>query len=403
MSGPLEGIRVLELTRVGPGAYCTMMLGDMGAEVLKLEAPPGGKLAGSGTSPPADRAKRLATSYTNRNKQSLTLDLKREEGRAVLHRLAADYDVLVEGFRPGVMGRLGGDYETLSAINPRLVYCSLSGYGQDGPYRNYPAHDLNYLSLAGVLNLLGEPDRRPTIPLNLVADYAGASMHGALGIMFALFARERSGKGQHVDVAYLDSTIALLAATPNVRDYFAEGVVPARGLGVFAGNHAYYGAYEAKDGKLITIACTEPWLWENFCDVVGKPHLKVCAMREGEFARPAGPAHAAARAELEPMFATKTREEWFELLSAADVCVGKVYDVAEVFEDPQVKHRGMALELEHPEAGRVIQAGIAIKLSDTPGEFRSFAPSIGADVEEVLRAAGYGAEEIRGLRERKVV
>ena len=139
-------------------------------------------------------------------------------------------------------------------------------------------HDLNYLSLAGVLNLLGEPDRRPAIPLNIVADYAGASLHGVMGIMFALYARERTGKGQHVDVSYLDTTIALLAATPNVRDYFADGTVPGRGLGVFGGNYAYYGVYETKDGKSLSIACTEPWLWENFCDAVGRPHLKSCAM-----------------------------------------------------------------------------------------------------------------------------
>ena len=354
MSGPLEGIRVLELIRVGPGAYCSMMLGDMGAEVLKIETPPSGQLAGSGTSPGPEQAKRLATSYTNRNKKSLTLNLKSEEGQAVLHRLVKDYDVLVEGFRPGVMARLGGDYETLSAINPRLVYCSLSGFGQDGPYKSFPAHDLNYLSLAGVLNLLGEPGRRPAIPLNLVADFAGASMHGALGIMFALFARERTGKGQHVDVSYLDTTIALMAATPNVQGYLAEGVVPERGKGVFAGNHVYYGSYETKNGKLVTIACTEPHLWGNFCDAVGKPHLKACAQKGGEFAEFAGQAHAEARAELEPMFLTKTREEWFEILTKADVCVGKVYDVPEVFDDPHVKHRGMSLELEHPVAAGLV-------------------------------------------------
>ena len=403
MTGPLDGVRVLELTRVGPGAYCTMMLADMGAHVLKVEAPPSGKLAGSGASPGADEHMRLATSFTNRNKSSITLNLKAPEGQAVLQRLAQDYDVLVEGFRPGVMSRLGGDYETLNAINPKLVYCSLSGYGQDGPYQAYPGHDLNYLSLAGVLNLLGEPDRRPAIPLNIVADYAGASLHGVMGIMFALYARERTGKGQHVDVSYLDTTIALLAATPNVRDYFADGTVPGRGLGVFGGNYAYYGVYETKDGKSLSIACTEPWLWENFCDTVGRPHLKSCAMQAGDFSTAAGETHAAARAELEPMFRERTRDEWFELLVNANVCVGKVYDVPEVFEDPQVQHRQMALDLEHPQAGPVRQAGIPIKLSDTPGGFRHFAPSIGEHVDTVLTDAGYSEAEIAALRSAGVV
>src|SRR5438094_5783988 len=229
MPGALDGIKILELTRVGPGAFCTMMLADMGAEVLKIEPPPSGRLAGSGASPGPDEARKLATSFTNRNKKSLTLNLKDPAGQAVLQDLAKGFDVLVEGFRPGVMKRLGGDYETLSKLNPRLVYCSLSGFGQDGPYRDYPAHDLNYLSLAGVANLIGQPGRKPVIPLNLVADYAGAGMHGALGIVLALYARERTGRGQHVDVAYLDTSVSLLAATPNMRFFFSDGLAPRRG------------------------------------------------------------------------------------------------------------------------------------------------------------------------------
>src|SRR2546426_685478 len=231
MPGALDGIKILELTRVGPGAFCTVMLADMGAEVLKIEPPPSGQLAGSGASPGPQEARKLATSFTNRNKKSLTLNLKDLAGQAVLQDLARGFDVLVEGFRPGVMKRLGGDYETLSKLSPRLIYCSLSGYGQDGPYRDFPAHDLNYLSLAGVANLIGPTEGPPAIPLNIVADYAGASMHGVTGIMFALFARERTGKGQFVDVSYLDTTISLLAATPNVRDYFADDVIPGRGKG----------------------------------------------------------------------------------------------------------------------------------------------------------------------------
>lgn len=403
MPGPLDGVRILELTRVGPGAFCTMMLADMGAEVLKVESPPSDKLAGSGASPRPDEHMRLATSTTNRNKRSITLNLKSDEGQQVLQRLAKEFDVLVEGFRPGVMKRLGGDFETLSAINPRLVYCSLSGYGQDGPYKNFAGHDLNYLSLAGVLNLLGEKGRRPAIPLNIVADYAGASMHGALGIMFALFARQQTGKGQLVDVSYLDTTVALLAATPNVRDYFSEGIEPGRGKGVFAGDYAYYGVYEAKDGKSVTIACTEPWLWENFCDVVERPDLKAFAMQAGDFAKEAGEKHAKAREELAPIFRTKTQAEWFDLLAESNVCVGKVYDVPEVFEDPQVRHRQMVLELEHPEVGTVSQSGVPIKLSDTPGGFRHFAPSIGEHVDETLASIGYSAQEIASLRDAGVV
>ena len=403
MAGALDGIKVLELTRVGPGAFCTMMLADMGAEVLKIEAPPSGKLAGSGASPTPDQAKKLATNFTNRNKKSITLNLKEAAGQAVLQDLAKDHDVLVEGFRPGVMGRLGGDYDTLSKLNPRLVYCSLSGFGQDGPYRDYPAHDLNYLALGGVLNLIGQPEGPPAIPLNIIADYAGASMHGVTGIMFALFARERTGKGQLVDVSYLDTTISLLAATPNVRDYFADGTMPGRGKGVFGGGFAYYSVYNTKDNKQLSIGCTEPWLWNNLCDALDRPDWKDCGMKAGDFSQTTTERHQQVRQELQAVLMTKTCDEWYDLLTKADVCVGKVYDVPEVFDDPQVRHRQMAVELDHPQAGKVTQAGVAVKLSDTPGSIRSFAPSIGQHTQEVLDGLGYSADKIAELRDKRVV
>jgi len=380
-----------------------MMLADMGAEVLKVEAPASGKLAGSGASPTPDQAKKLATNFTNRNKKSITLNLKEAAGQAVLQDLAKEYDVLVEGFRPGVMQRLGGDYDTLNALNPRLVYCSLSGFGQDGPYRDYPAHDLNYLALSGVLNLIGQPEGPPAIPLNIIADYAGASMHGVTGIMFALFARERTGKGQLVDVSYLDTTISLLAATPNVRDYFSEGTIPGRGKGVFGGGFAYYSVYNTKDHKQLSIGCTEPWLWNNLCDTLERPEWKDCGMKTGDFSQTTTERHQQVRQELQAVLMTKTRDEWYDLLAKADVCVGKVYDVPEVFADPHVRHRQMAVELDHPQAGKVTQAGVAIKLSDTPGSIRSFAPSIGEHTEAVLSNLGYSADKIAELREKHVV
>ena len=221
--GVLDGIKILELARVPPAELPGMMLADVGADVLKIETPEPDRPSD------ADWVRRTLHTFTNRNKRSMALNMKSAEGQEIFRKLAATADVIVEGFRPGVMKRLGADYETLARTNPRLVYCSLSGFGQDGPYRDYPAHDMNYLSLAGVLNLIGEPGRKPVIPLNLVADYAGASLHGALGIVLALFARERTGRGQHVDVAYLDTTLSLLAATPNMRYFFSDGLAPRRG------------------------------------------------------------------------------------------------------------------------------------------------------------------------------
>jgi crotonobetainyl-CoA:carnitine CoA-transferase CaiB-like acyl-CoA transferase len=369
----------------------------MGADVLKIETPEPGRPAD------ADWVRRTIHTFTNRNKRSMTLNMKAGEGQEIFQTLAASADVIVEGFRPGVMKRLGADYGTLGPRNPRLVYCSLSGFGQDGPYRDYPAHDMNYLSLAGVLNLIGEPGRKPVIPLNLVADYAGAGMHGALGIVLALFARERTGRGQHVDVSYLDTSVSLLAATPNMRFFFSDGLAPRRGEGFLGGSYPYYAIYETRDGKLLTIGCTEPWLWENFCTAIGRPELKRFARKPDQFVRAANAEEEAARREIETIIRTRDRDEWFALLTKADVCVGKVYDVEEMVRDPQLNHRRMIVDVEHPKHGRVRQVGVAIKLSDTPGTIRSAAPLPSEHTEHVLKDLGLSAADIGRLREKGVI
>jgi len=395
--GVLDGIKIIELARVPPAELPGMMLADMGADVLKIETPEPHRPRGE------EWDRRAAFAFVNRNKRSMALNLKAPEGRDILKRLAATADVLVEGFRPGVMKRLGADYDTLRALNPRLVYCSLSGFGQDGPYRNHPAHDMNYLSLAGVLGLIGEPDRKPVIPLNLIADYAGASLHGALGIVLALYARERTGRGQHVDVSYLDTTVSLLAATPNMRFFFSDGVAPRRGEGFLGGSYPYYAIYETRDRKLLTIGCTEPWLWENFCRAIGRPDFARFARQPDQFVRAANAEEEAARREVEEIIRTRDRDEWFEMLVKADVCVGKVYDVEEMVRDPQINHRRMIVEAEHPRFGKVRQFGIAIKLSETPGAVRSAAPLPGEHTEAVLKDLGFGADDVAALRGKGVI
>ena len=394
--GVLDGITVLELARVAPAELPGMMFADMGADVLKIETP-------EEEPPTPDALRRAAFAYVNRNKRSLALNLKAPEGQALFKKLAATADVIVEGFRPGVMKRLGADYETVRALNPRIVYCSLSGFGQNGPYRDYPAHDMNYLSLAGVLTLIGEPGRKPVIPLNLVADYAGASLHGALGVMFALFARERTGKGQHVDVSYLDTTVALLAATPNMRFFFSDGMAPKRGEGFLGGSYPYYAIYETKDGKLLTIGCTEPWLWENFCKAINRPDFAAFARKPDQFVRAANAGEVGVRQEIESIIRTRTRDEWWDYLVKADVCVGKVYEPEEMVKDPQVQARDMVVELRHPTLGTITEFGVPIKLSETPGSVRLAAPASGEHTDEVLRGLGLSAEEIRGLRASRVV
>jgi len=395
--GVLDGIKILELARVPPAEFPGMLLADMGADVLKIETPEPGRPADE------DWVRRTIHTFTNRNKRSMTLNMKSGDGQEIFRRLAASADVVVEGFRPGVMKRLGADYETLSRPNPRIVYCSLSGFGQDGPYRDYPAHDMNYLSLAGVLNLIGEPGRKPVIPLNLVADYAGAGMHGALGIVLALYARERTGRGQHVDVAYLDTSVSLLAATPNMRFFFSDGLAPRRGEGFLGGSYPYYAIYETRDGKLLTIGCTEPWLWENFCKAIDRPALARFARKPDQFVRAANAEEEAARREIEAIIRTRDRDEWFALLTKADVCVGKVYEVEEMVRDPQLNHRRMIVDVEHPKHGRVRQVGVAIKLSDTPGAIRSAAPLPSEHTENVLKDLGLSVADIGRLREKGVI
>jgi crotonobetainyl-CoA:carnitine CoA-transferase CaiB-like acyl-CoA transferase len=392
----LDGIKVIELTRVPPAELPGMLLADMGADVLKIETPPDGP-------EDEDTRRKAAFAYVNRNKRSLALNMKAPEGQAIFARLAASADVIVEGFRPGVTKRLGADYETLRARNPRLVYCSLSGFGQTGPYRDYPAHDGNYLSLAGVLGLIGETGRKPVFPLNLVADYGAASMHGALGIMFALFARERTGRGQLVDVAYLDTSIALLAPTPNMRFFFSDGLAPRRGEGFLGGSYPYYAVYETKDDKLLTIGCTEPWLWENFCKAIDRPHFVRFARTSDQFVRAANAEEVQVREEIQAIMRTRTRDEWYAALVKADVCVGKVYDPEEMVADPQVQARDMVVDVEHPVYGKVRQFGLPIKLSDTPGAVRQAAPATGEHTDAVLRELGVPDAEIRALRARKVV
>src|SRR5262245_51173662 len=394
--GVLDGIKVIELARVAPAELPGMFFADMGADVLKIETPPDHP-------EDAETKRRAAFAYVNRNKRSLALNMKSPDGQALFKKLAAAADVIVEGFRPGVMKRLGADYESIRAINPRIVYCSLSGFGTNGPYRDYPAHDGNYLSLAGVLGLIGEPGRKPVFPLNLVADYAGASMHGALGVMLALFARERTGSGQHVDVSYPDTSVALLARPPNMPFFWSDGWAPKRGEGFLGGSYPYYAIYETKDGKLLSIGCTEPWLWANFCKAIDRPDFVKFARQWDQLVRAANSDEEQCRREIEAIMKTRTRDEWYDYLVKADVCVGKLYEPEEMVRDPQVKARDMIVELHHPQHGAVKQFGQPIKLSDTPARLRTAAPATGEHTDDVLREMGLGEADIKALREKKVV
>jgi alpha-methylacyl-CoA racemase len=393
--GPLSGIRVLDLTRLAPGPFCTMILGDLGAEVIKIEepGPPTGRRAqqagAAGVQMPTGGFGGSPFNALNRNKKSICLNLKSPAGKQIFLRLAQRTDVVVEEFRPGVAQRLGIDYETLSVRSPRIIYCAVTGYGQDGPYRNVVGHDLNYIATAGALSILGRRDQAPTIPHNILADYAGGGMHGAIGVLAALVARQQTGRGQYVDISMLDGTILLLAQTFST--YFATGHIPKRGETMLDGGLPHYNAYMTKDGKYITIASLEPWFFANLCRALGREDLiphEFNPEKRDEIHK-----------FLENTFKTKTRDEWFEILGKSDICVGRMLALDEVGDDPQVRARRMIVEMEAAGAGKVRQVGVSVKLSHTPGSIRSLAPQPGQHTEEILGELGYSTSEIEKWRE----
>ena len=399
----LEGVKILDLSRLIPGAFCTMLLGDLGAEVLKVEAPGITEFMGSSRSLQGEENRGKAAYYApDRNKKSIVINLKSEAGREIFYRLSQHVDVIVEGFRPGVAKRLMIDYDTINKLNPKIIYCSLSGYGQDGPYHTFPGHDINYIAMAGILGLIGSSKGHPVIPLNLVADFAGAALYGALGISVALVARNKTGKGQYVDMAYVDGAVSLM--TWFNCGYFSNGSMLKRGESWLHGAYPYYGVYETKDGKYITIGCLEPHFWENLCRFLRKEeYIPYHFALEHTFHKPEGEKWDEIRSALEQIFLTKTRDEWFELLIHNDVPAGKVYTQDEVFSDPQVLHRQMVIEVEHPTLGKIKQVGIAPKLSSTPGKVRSLSPLPGEHTDETLQELGYNRRDIENLRQEGVI
>ena len=395
----LEGVKILDLSGLAPGAFCTMILADLGAEVIKIEPPTPSPLAGRGPSPKGEERRKEAVYFAlNRNKKSVVINLRSEAGRKIFYRLAQQTDVIIEGYRPGVVKRLGVDYDTIRKLNPGIVYCSLSGYGQDGPYCKVPGHDINYISIAGALGLIGPREGPPAIPLNLVSDFAGAPLYAAIGILTALIARNKTGKGQYVDTTYIDGVISMMAFFTS--SYFLDGVIPKRGEIFPQGAYPYYAVYETKDGKYITIGCLEPHFWENLCRLLGREDYIPYHFDMSHFLyKPEDKKWGEISSYLKEVFLTKTRDEWFELLIQNDIPAGKVYTLDEVFTDPQVLHRQMVIEVEHPSLGKVKQVGIAPKLSDTPGKVRSLSPLLGEHTDEVLQELGYSQEEIETLRQ----
>jgi len=390
----LAGFKVLELCRVPPAELPGMMLADAGADVLKIDTP---------AELNEDARRRAVYSHSNRNKRSMALNLKSEEGVGVFMRLAEKADVIIEGFRPGVTDRLGIGYATVSERNPGLVYCSMSGFGQMGPNRNRAAHDLNFLALSGALTLWGEPGRAPDIPSNLVADLAGAAMHAATAISFALLARYRTGKGQFLDISYLDSTIAVLAASANLSQWPTLGSAAQSPAGVLSGQYPFYALYEAEDGGWLSVACSEPALWKNFCVAIGLPDLGRHARRPEHYVRAPNCEEAAAHKQVAARIKQSPVADWERVFAQYDVAVAPVLTFSEAMASDHVAYRGLRQEATHPIFGTVPQVGSALGMRGTPPLCARAAPWPGQDSEAVAVELGFDRAEINRLKAKGVL
>ncbi len=380
----LEGIKVLDLSRLAPGPYCGMILGDLGAEVIRVEATEK-KARVEGVLGLSDELAEMLRAFSpqGRNKKSIVIDLRRDEGREVFFRLAGEADVIIEEFRPGVVKRLGIDYEAVKEVNPLVIYCSITGYGQDGPYARLPGHDLNYISMAGALGIIKDGGGKPVIPSNLLADMAGGGMHAALSILAALVARSLHGVGQYIDCAMTDGVVSLMHMEPILKHTTGLSGLP------------HYNVYETADGKWFSVGNIEPWLWENFCRALEREDL-IPLQRDTSM-------YPELSAVLAEIFKRKTREEWCEFFKGKDVCAAPVYEMDEAEKDPHLRAREMFVEHEHEKFGKVTQVGISMKLSETPGRFRGFGCNPGEHTDEILGELGYSGEEIEALRENGAV
>ncbi len=394
MPAPLDGLLVLDLTSQLSGPYCAMILGDLGADVIKVERP------GTGDDTRAMGPHVMGESAPfmtfNRNKRSITVDLKAPEGRAIVHRLAARADVALENWRPGTAARLGLGWDDLRALNPRLVYCSISGFGQTGPYAPRGGFDRIAQGMSGMMSINGEEDG-PPLPVPIPVCDIGTGMFAVIGILAALQARARTGAGQQVDTSLLETPIAW--AVYEAASYFATGQVPQR-LGPGHRTQAPYQAFRTADGW-INLGGGSGTFWPIICRMLGVPEL----LDDPRFASPAlRVRHRKALEEiLEARFRTAPTAVWLERLEQAGVPAGPILTYDQVFADPHVRQRDMVVEVEHPRAGRTRLPGIPYKLSATPPRVRRPAPTLGQHTVEVLRELGYDEPAIRDLQDRKVV
>ncbi|HHW43513.1 CoA transferase [Desulfofundulus thermobenzoicus] len=391
---PLAGIKVLDISRVLTGPFCTMMLGDLGAEVIKVEMPGAGDETRS-WGPPFVNGESAYFLSINRNKKSITVNLKSPRGREIIYKLAQRADVMVENFLPGTVKRLGVDYEQIKKINPRIIYCSISGYGQDGPYCFHPAYDLLMQGEGGLMSITGEEDGEP-VRIGVALVDIGAGMYAVIGILSALMARRESGLGQYIDVSLLETEVSWL--TYMASNYFASGRDPIR-MGSAHPSIVPYRAFKARD-KYFILAVGNDAIWKRFCaalnlDFADDPRFVTNEMRVKH------------RQELERIlagiFIEKEASHWVNLLHEHKVPCGMINAISEVVSHPQVVHRGMVVEMEHEKAGRIKVLGSPLHFSGMSVEYRQAPPLTGQHTEEILLGLGYTGEEIEELRASGVI
>jgi len=391
MTAPLKGITVLDLSSMLPGPFCSMILGDFGADVLKIERP---LIEGSEEERPWKPVKNVIF-MTDRNKRSITLNLKSQKGMEIFLKLAKDADVILEGFRPGVMERLGISYEVIKEINPKIIFCSISSYGQDGPYRDRVGHDINCLGVSGVLEVTGKANDSPTIPGILVGDIGAGGMVATIAILLAIIWREKTGKGQYIDVSMLDGLISFML--PVFANFLLEGDKSPRGECLPTGGFAAYNIFKTFDEKYVTMGNSEPQHWRNFCRKIGREDFI-----EYQYAKE--DKNREILSFISEMFTKRTRDEWIKETEGEDICISPLNAVDEVFSDPQVVHRGLLQEVhDSMNRDKIRVLRVPMKMSETPGEIKTPAPKIGQHTEEVLIGLGYTKEDIIGFRRNRIV
>ncbi|MBP5095891.1 CaiB/BaiF CoA transferase family protein [Pseudomonas protegens] len=392
MQGPLASLKVLDFSTLLPGPFASLLLADMGAEVLRIESPTRMDLLR--VLPPHDAGVSASHAYLNRNKRSLALDLKRPEALEVVRQLVQDYDIVLEQFRPGVMERLGLGYQALKAINPRLIYVSITGYGQTGPYRDRAGHDINYLALAGLASQTGRRDQGP-LPLGFqAADIAGGSLHGVIGLLAAVIARQHSGQGQYLDVSMTDCVFSLNAMAG--AGYLACGVEPGMEQQVLNGG-SFYDYYRSRDGRWLSVGSLEPVFMQQLCQALGRPELAAQALS------PLPEQQQALKQALQVEFEKHDFAELCQLFAGFDACVEPVLSLGEALEHPQLQARQLVSQVPREDGSRQAQMACPLKFSEGLPEPRHIGARLGAHSDQVLEELGYSAERIEALRRERVI